>query len=97
MEISEKSLNYPDNLPLDPLIAESEVYVEVASEDGSTDRFDFTNALTICTITFLKENLRSQPHYASRSVVVVERFTDDVISQALEALLPDIKNFAIKK
>ena len=36
-------------------------------------------------------------NYASRSVIVVERFTDDVISQALEALLPDIEDFALKK
>jgi hypothetical protein len=90
-------LKYPDDLPLDPLIAESEVYVEVGSKDGSTDQFDFTYSLTVCTIGFLKDHLRSRPHYASRSVIVVERFADDVISQALEALLPDIEVFALKK
>ena len=90
-------LKYPDDLPLDPLIAESEVYVEVASDDGSTDQFDFTYTLTVCTIGFLKEHLRYHAHYASRSVIVVERFADDVISQALEALLPDIEDLALKK
>jgi hypothetical protein len=90
-------LRYPDTLPVDPLIAESEVYVEVASEDGNTDQFDFTYTLTVCTIGFLKEHLRSYPYYAGQSVIVVERFADDPIAEALEKLLPDIEMFAVRR
>ena len=90
-------LRYPDTLPADPLVAESEVYVEVGSEDGSTNQFDFTYTLTVCTIGFLKEHLRSYPYYAGQSVIVVERFADDLIAEALEKLLPDIDTIADKK
>jgi hypothetical protein len=90
-------LQYPNALPVDPLVAESEVYVEVGSEDGSTNHFDETYALTVCTIGFLRDHLRSHPYYARRSVIVVQRFADDVIAEALEKLLPDIDMFAVKK
>ena len=60
-------LQYPDALPLDPHVAESEVYVEIASEDGSIDHFDYTYALTVCTTGFLKEHLRTHPHFARLS------------------------------
>jgi hypothetical protein len=90
-------LRYPDSLPADPLVAESEVYFEVGSEDGSTNQFDDTYALTVCTIGFVKKHLRSHPYYARRSVILVERFADDVIAEALEKLLPDIDTFAVKK
>ncbi len=90
-------LRYPDTLPLDPLVAESEVYVEVGPEDGGTNQFDNTYALTVCAIGFLKEHLRSHPYYADRFVIVVERFSDDVIAEALEKLLPDIDTFAVRK
>ena len=78
-------LRYPDTLPVDPLVAESEAYVEVGSEEGSTSQFDYTYALTVCTIGFLKEHLRSHPSYASRSLIVVERFADDLIAKALRS------------
>jgi hypothetical protein len=90
-------LQYPDALPLDPLFAESEVYVEVASEDGSISRFDYTYALTVCTIGFLKEHLRTHPHYARRSLIVVDCFTDEAIGEALEKVLPHIDEFAQRK
>ena len=90
-------LRYPDTLPVDPLVAESEVYVEVASEEGSTNQFDDTYALRVCTVGFLKEHLRSHPYYAGRSAVVAERFAYDVIAKALETLLPVIDTFAIRK
>jgi hypothetical protein len=90
-------LQYPDTLPMDPHVAESEVYVEVASEDGSTVNFDYTYALTVCTTGFLKEHLRTHPHYSKRSLIVVDCFTDEAIREALERVLPHIDELAQKK
>jgi hypothetical protein len=90
-------LAYPDCSPVDPLVAVSEVYVEVANQDGSIDKFDFTYALTVCTVGFLERYLETHPYYSCRSIVVVERFDDNVIKSALEAILPNIEEFGIKK
>jgi len=89
-------LQYPDRLPADPLFAVSEVYVEVA-ENGDIDNFDFTYAITICTVAFLKRHLETHPYYSSPSLIVVERFEDQVIREALEAILPSIDELATKK
>lgn len=89
-------LQYPDCLPADPLLAVSEVYVEVA-ENGDIDNFDFTYTLTICTVAFLKQHLETHPYYSSRSLLVVERFEDQVIRAALEAILPSIDELATRK
>jgi hypothetical protein len=90
-------LEYPDCLPDDPMLAASEVYIEVAMQDGSTDRFDFTYALTVCTVGFLKHYLGSHPYYSSRSLIVIDRFDDQSIKLALDAILPSIHELAIKK
>jgi hypothetical protein len=79
------------------MLAASEVYVEVATDGGSTDSFDFTYALTICTVGFLKDFLVAQPYYAARSLVVVERFDDQVINETLKSILPIIDELAIRK
>ena len=89
-------LQYPDCLPADPLLAVSEVYVEVA-ENGDIQNFGSTYALTICTVGFLKQHLETHPYFSSRSLIVVERFEDQVIRAALEAILPRIAEFATKK
>ncbi len=78
-------------------MAASEVYVEVAVQDGSTDYFDFTYSLTVCTIGFLNRFLESHSYYAARSLVIVERFDDKVVKDTLEAILPRIDELATKK
>jgi hypothetical protein len=77
------------------MVAASEVYGEVATQDGSTDQFDFTYALTVCTVGFIKQHLEAHHYYASRSLVVVECFNDQIIKEALEALLPNMEALAI--
>ena len=79
------------------MVAASEVYVEVAIQDGTTESFDFMYALTICTVGFLKQYLEECPFYAQRSLIVVNRFDDQIIKDALEAILPNIDSLAIKK
>jgi hypothetical protein len=90
-------LAYPDCSPPDPLVAASEVYVEVATQGGSMDNFDFTYSLTICTVGFLKYHLETHPYYSARSMIVVDRFDDEAIRKALEAILPNIEELATKK
>ena len=90
-------LQYPDCSPADPTLAASEVYVETASNEGDTDHFDETYSVMICTANFIKKHLVSHQYYCGRSVIVVERFEDSVIRNALESLLPRISEFAVKK
>ena len=90
-------LAYPDCSPPDPKVAASEVYVEVAVQEGSLDNFDFTYALTICTVDFLAQYLRTHPYYSARSLVIVDCFDDHIIKAALEGVLPYIEELAIKK
>jgi hypothetical protein len=74
----------------------SEVYVEVA-ENGDIHHFDSTYALTVCTVGFLKKFLETHPYYSARSLIVVERFEDQVVRAALEAILPSIEELATRK
>jgi hypothetical protein len=90
-------LEYPDCCPVDPLRAASEVYVEVASHDGSIESFDYTYAITVCTLGFLREYLETHPYYCARGVVIVERFEDETIKQTLQAILPNIDEVATRK
>ena len=90
-------LEYPDCSPANPLVAASEVYVEVASQDGSLDRFDDTYSITVCTAGYLKNHLASHRFYAGRSLVVVDRFDDQYIKNALEEMLPDIEKWGLRK
>ena len=90
-------LEYPDCSPVDPLVAATELYVEVAVDDGSIGQFDFTYAFTVCTVGFLKKHLGTHPFYFAKAMIVVERFDDKAIGEALEALLPNIAQFGIPK
>ena len=90
-------LNYPDCSPLDPLVAESEVYVEVLLEEGSPFDFDVLYKLTISTTGFLDRFLKTHQFYGKRSVVVVARFDDRMIGETLEALLPVLEQIALKE
>jgi hypothetical protein len=88
---------YPDCSPADPLVAASEVYVEIAMEDGDATHFDSTYALTVCTTGFLERYLKTHSFFAIRSLIVVERFDDREIRNSLDAILPDIRELGVKK
>jgi hypothetical protein len=90
-------LAYPDCSPTDPLVAESEVYVEISTDDGTIESFDYTYAFNVCTIGFLRRHLETHPFYNRPALIVVERFDDTLIAHALEALLPDIDAFGVRK
>ena len=90
-------LAYPDTSPADPLNAMSEVYVEVGQEGCDLEHFERTYAVTVCTVGFLKDQLRKHGCFAERSLIVVDVFDDRVIKQALEQLLPDIGSVATEK
>jgi len=90
-------LQYPDSLPVDPSVAASEVYVEIASDDGDIAHFDQTYSLTVCTMDYIRQYLNSHCSFAGRSVVVVKRFDDDTIRAALESVLPQIETIGLKK
>ncbi|MDX1964630.1 MAG: hypothetical protein SFX18_15880 [Pirellulales bacterium] len=90
-------LSYPDSLPTDELVAASEVYVEVSETEGSIEHFDHTYAIQVCTIEYIRQQLGNQLCFYAKSIIVVERFSDDVIKLALESVLSKIDEIAIKK
>lgn len=90
-------LAYPDCLPDDPLVAGTEVRVEVALDKGDVDNFDYTYSFMICTPRWLEQYLKTNPFFVERSVIVVERFTDAVIEGALEEILPNIDSWGTKQ
>jgi len=90
-------IDYPDSLPTDPLFASSEVYVEVSGTDGDINNFDLTYAFTVCTIEFVRRSLSIEHFFSARSVVVVDRFDDHTIKNALEAILPKINTLGLLK
>ena len=87
-------LAYPDSSPLDASVAESEVYFEVSETEGSTDSFDFTYSIHVCTVGFVRQQLGKLPFFLARSMVIVERFEDSIIKVALESILPRIDEVA---
>jgi hypothetical protein len=90
-------LEYPDCSPADPLMAASEVYVEIATAIGDINNFDTTYVFTVCTVDFLRAYLRTHSFYVSRSLIVVERFEDQAIRESLESILPNIDKVGVKK
>lgn len=90
-------LAYPDSMPADPLLASSEVYIEaMESEDCSYD-FDYTYSLHVCTPNYISMKLQSEPFFLAHRTLVVKRFEDPEIHGAIEALLPRIHEFALRK
>jgi hypothetical protein len=90
-------LAYPDCSPPDPLFAASEVYVEVAFSEGTLSAFDATYAFNVCTLMYAKKHLETHSFLLLPSLIIVSRFEDNIVKQALEAVLPDIDSLGIKK
>ena len=63
-------LAYPDCSPADPLMASSEVYIEISdAQGGDLEHFSKTFAITVCTLGFLNEYLKSHPYYTNSCLV----------------------------
>lgn len=90
-------LSYPDSSPPDPLVASSEVYVEVSEGEGDINSFDFTYSIHVFTVEYIRRQLTTQPFVLARSAIVIERFEDSAIKAALELLLPVIDTVAQRK
>ena len=54
----------PDTSPADWHNAMSEVYVEVGPEGSDFEHFERTYAVTVCTVGFLKDHIRTHPYFA---------------------------------
>lgn len=92
-------LSYPDDLPKDKLCAATEVYVEVGDQNATPAHFDSTFAFQIYTIGYIQEQLcaKKVSFLVDRSVIIVERFEDQIIRGALESILPVIEQYGIQK
>ena len=87
-------LNYPDDLPGDPIDAYSEIYVEIGDEGSTTDHFEETFALHVYTERRVKALIEKNGHVVLKSAIVVDRFEDNIIKNALYAILEDIEEYA---
>jgi hypothetical protein len=90
-------LAYPDSLPLDPLVAANEVYLEVSEVEGSINDFDFTYSIHIYTVGFIQQQVKAKSFFCTRPAIVVDRFDDSSIKAALEAILPQMDEIAERK
>lgn len=87
-------LNYPDGFLPDPEDAASGVRVEVGGEDSGFD-FDHCYSIEVVTIKHLSRTLQEHGHHflAIRSMLIVSRFDDTLIINALEDILRDIERY----
>jgi Immunity protein 8 len=87
--------SYPTELPPNPLVAVSEVRVEVADEESLND-FDYCYSIMVCTLEFIALQLQTQSWYGGRSLVIVRRFDDQTIKKALEEMLPQLEKMGVR-
>jgi hypothetical protein len=88
---------YPDGYPPDPLVAASEVYIEVANENGDINNFDFTYSIMVCTVEYINRYLVDKLYYTHPALILVKNFDDFTIKKVIESILPNIDKIAIKK
>lgn len=91
-------LNYPDTLPDDPSNAYSEVYAEIGDENATGNQFDATFSFNVCTIEYARNTIiNGENKFLSLpSLIIVERFEDDIIEKAIESILDDIEEYGRK-
>jgi hypothetical protein len=87
-------LNYPDGFLPDPEDAASEIRVEVGDEDSGFD-FDHCYSIEVVTIRHLSRTLQEHGHHflPVRSILIVSRFEDALILDAIEGILEDIESY----
>lgn len=90
-------LSYPDCSPADPKNAHSEVRIEVGTEDSQYD-FEACYSIEVVTIDSLCQRLRQKVGGALpiRSALVISRFEDAIIIEAIEDILDEIDQFATR-
>jgi hypothetical protein len=89
-------LNYPDNLPSDPLDAYSETYVEIGDKRSALNDFEETFSIHVYTVRRI-DNLVTKDGYAVlQSAIIVDRFEDQIIENALNKILENIEDYGIK-
>jgi hypothetical protein len=90
-------LKYPNEtrMPEDPLVASTEVRVEVGEGNPTHEAFDYTYEFQVHTIGFLqKELLENKKRYIiNRSTIIVPRFDVKLIQEAIESILNKIERF----
>ncbi|HYG21654.1 MAG TPA: hypothetical protein VEH04_02645 [Verrucomicrobiae bacterium] len=78
-------LNYPDSCPVDDVNAGSEVRVELGGEGARLASFDFTVSVFVCTPGFLEKRvLIDKNGIFLQNAIIVRRFRDETVRQALE-------------
>jgi hypothetical protein len=84
---------YGSDLPADPGNAADTMTVEVGGPDSTIDCFDTSYHFVVVTRQYLQRCpsfLQGREHRFFRSLLIVDRFEDDIIRRAIEAILPDI-------
>ena len=90
-------LDYPDGHPKNPLIARGEIRVEVGEGKPTIEAFDSTYSFTVYTIEFLQQELQVGRKYViDRATIIVERFDQAVIREAIESILDKLDCFGVK-
>jgi hypothetical protein len=83
-------LQYPDDSPTDPRDAATEMYVEVGGEGATIEHFEKTFSFFVYTAERVQRMMRDNGFFAGRSVIVVDRLTDDVMLSVLEKIVDNI-------
>jgi hypothetical protein len=85
---------YGGELPADPENAADTMTVEVGGPDSTIDCFDSRYHFVVVTRQYLRRCsslLEGRDHRFIRSLLIVDRFEDDIIRRAIEAILPEIE------
>jgi hypothetical protein len=91
-------LNYPDCNPPDVYNAGSETYVEAGDANSHENNFLLTFSVFVATAAFLASRVSdANKSFFLRNVIVVNRFDDSIIREALYRHLADLENFAERK
>jgi hypothetical protein len=81
---------YPDDLPKDTSLATGEVYVEIGEENSTSQNFQGTYSVTICTSRFILQELERHSYFHRTRPIVVDQFEDKLVKTVLELILSSI-------
>jgi hypothetical protein len=88
-------LDYPDECPIDPVCAATEMYVEVGGEESTTDEFWCTYSFYVITYEFLEREFiqRGRP-LIGRSVMIVPTLEDQWMARFLNEHVDRLNEWA---